>query len=80
MTARIADQAPPDTARRHLLVLAHRQVAHLWMSTEDEVALASVITDRFERDRAFRGLCDAVRRADHDAAETALDLLTGVTR
>lgn len=70
----------PDTPRRHLLVLAHRQLAMPNMTVEDEVALASVIADREARDRAFTSLCEALRRRDMTAAETVLDLLTGRLR
>ncbi|KAB2347288.1 hypothetical protein [Actinomadura rudentiformis] len=67
-----------DTPRRHLFVLANRAVALPHMSVEDEVAMASVIVDRFERDDEFRALCDAVRFRAHTRAEQALDVLTGV--
>jgi len=70
----------PDTPRRHLMTLAHRQLTFPWMAVEDEVALASVIADDEARDRAFTALCEALRRRDNDAAETVLDLLTGRLR
>jgi hypothetical protein len=70
----------PDTPRRHLLTLAHRQPSFPRMPVEDEVALASAIADRAARDRAFGELCDALRDGEHDVAETVLDLLTGRLR
>lgn len=70
----------PDTPRRHLSVLAHRKLTFPHMTVEDEVAMACVIADAEARDRAFTALCDALRRRDHDAAETVLDLMTGRLR
>ena len=70
----------PDTPRRHLMTLAHRQLSFPNMTVEDELALTSVIADREARDRAFTALCDALRRGERDAAETVLDLLTGRLR
>lgn len=70
----------PDTPRRHLMTLAHRQLSMPNMTVQDEVALASVIADGEARDRAFTALCDALRQRDTAAAETVLDLLTGRLR
>lgn len=70
----------PDTPRRHLMTLAHRQLTFPHMTVEDEVACASVLADREARDRAFTSLCEALRQHDMTAAETVLDLLTGRLR
>ena len=78
MNARTADV--PDTARRHLLTLAHRRIAFSSLSVEDEVAMASTIADRIERDTAFRALCGAIRAEDPQQIASALDVLTGGAR
>jgi hypothetical protein len=70
----------PDTPRRHLLTLAHRQLSFPRMPVEDEVLMASAVGDRAATLRAFSELCDALRDGEHDVAETVLDLLTGRLR
>lgn len=77
MTAALWD-VPADTARRDLLVLAHRQLGLPNSSVEDELVLASVLADRYERDDAFSALCQALRDGEITAAQAALDALTGV--
>lgn len=72
--------ADDDTPRGHLLLLARRKVRFPDVPVVDEVALASTVVDRAERDGEFAALCEAVSLGEPDRAARCLDHLTGGAR